>query len=122
MDVSCGSRGTAAREGQRRQPQYPRRLEADPAPGPWSHREVGITVWLPSHLIDALAALRTASREAQLDPQQVPRPGSHWPGREGPYSGLFSVSLANGPGEEANTTSVKFTAEVIREGGVSAGR
>ena len=98
------------------------RLEADPAPGPWSHREAGTIVWLPSHLLDPLAALGTASREAQLDPQQVPRPGPRWPGREGPYSGLFSVSLANGLGEEANTTSVKLTAEVIREGGASAGR
>lgn len=33
---------------------------------------------------------------------------------------LFSVSLTNGPREEAATTVIKFTAGVIREGGVSA--
>lgn len=38
---------------------------------------------------------------------------------KGPKLGLCSVCLANSPGEEAATTVIKFTAEVIREGGVS---
>lgn len=38
---------------------------------------------------------------------------------EGAPPGPVHVSLANGPGEEAATTLIKFTAEVIGEGGVS---
>ena len=39
--------------------------------------------------------------------------------REGSCSGLSSVSLAHGPGEEAAATLIKFTAEVMWEGRVS---
>lgn len=38
---------------------------------------------------------------------------------KGPRLGLSSVCLANSPTEEAAATLIKFTAEVMWEGGVS---
>lgn len=89
---------------------------------PWSHGQWARSSGSPSSC-SVLHLLSDGLQGGSSGHSESPKAGV-LPGRtgEGLYSDLFNVILASGPEEEADATSVKFTAEVIQEGGASAAR